>query len=101
MVDTMGSRPVIPPRLPLGCPGFGVHSTSPDCLIWTTGVVSGRQSCFRFRYAGRIPFMSELVSYAAADGIATIAMDDGKVNVLSLEMLAAINKAFDQAESDG
>ena len=31
--------------------------------------------------------MSELVSYAAADGIATIAMDDGKVNVLSLETL--------------
>jgi enoyl-CoA hydratase len=45
--------------------------------------------------------MSELVSYAVADGIATISMDDGKVNVLSLEMLAAINKAFDQAESDG
>ena len=45
--------------------------------------------------------MGELVSYAVADGIATIAMDDGKVNVLSLEMLAAINQAFDQAESDG
>ena len=45
--------------------------------------------------------MSELVSYEIAEGIATIAMDDGKVNVLSLEMLAAINKAFDQAESDG
>ena len=45
--------------------------------------------------------MSELVSYEIVDQIATIAMDDGKANVLSPQMLAAINEALDQASSDG
>lgn len=45
--------------------------------------------------------MSELVSYELVDHIATIAMDDGKANVLSLQMLAAINGALDRASSDG
>lgn len=44
--------------------------------------------------------MGSLVSYDARDGVATIAMDDGKVNVLSLSMLAAINEAFDRAEAE-
>ena len=44
---------------------------------------------------------SELVSYELGDRIATIAMDDGKANVLSLQMLAGINEALDQASSDG
>jgi enoyl-CoA hydratase len=41
-----------------------------------------------------------LVTYACADGIATITMDDGKANALSNDMLAAIGEAFDQATSD-
>jgi enoyl-CoA hydratase len=44
--------------------------------------------------------MGTLVSYDIAGGVATITMDDGKVNVLSLAMLAAINEAFDRAEAD-
>jgi enoyl-CoA hydratase len=44
--------------------------------------------------------MGTLVSYELRDNIATIAMDDGKVNVLSLDMLAELNGAFDQAVSD-
>jgi enoyl-CoA hydratase len=44
--------------------------------------------------------MGELVSYALTDGVATIAMDDGKANALSLAMLAAINEAFDRALAD-
>lgn len=40
------------------------------------------------------------VSYEAADGVATIRMDDGKVNVLSLATLAEIDAALDRAEAD-
>ena len=44
--------------------------------------------------------MRELVSYDLEDSIATIAMDDGKANVFSLEMLSQINAAFDRAAAD-
>jgi enoyl-CoA hydratase len=44
--------------------------------------------------------VGELVSCQAADGIAIIAMDDGKANALSLSMLAALNKALDRAQSE-
>jgi enoyl-CoA hydratase len=38
----------------------------------------------------------------SSDGpIATVTMDDGKVNVLSPRMLAALEAAFDRAEADG
>ena len=42
-----------------------------------------------------------LTSYALADGIATITMDDGKANALSAAMLAELSAAFDRAEADG
>jgi enoyl-CoA hydratase len=45
--------------------------------------------------------VTELVSYRLADGVATIAMDDGKVNALSLDMIAAVNTALDRAVADG
>jgi enoyl-CoA hydratase len=45
--------------------------------------------------------MSDLVSYTPSDTIATVVMDDGKVNALSITMLGELNGAFDQAESDG
>jgi enoyl-CoA hydratase len=44
--------------------------------------------------------MSELASYELDGRIATIAMDDGKVNVLSIPMLQALHAAFDRAEED-
>ena len=44
--------------------------------------------------------MARPVSYQFADGVATITMDDGKVNALSLSMLAAVNEALDQALDD-
>lgn len=44
--------------------------------------------------------MSELARYELDGGIATIAMDDGKVNALSIPMLKAIHACFDQAERD-
>ncbi len=40
------------------------------------------------------------VSYQLADGIATIALDDGKANALSLTMLSAVNEALDRALND-
>jgi enoyl-CoA hydratase len=49
---------------------------------------------------GENELMAELVSYQLADGTATIAMDDGKANVLSLEMLSAVNTALDGAQRD-
>jgi enoyl-CoA hydratase len=45
--------------------------------------------------------MSELASYELDGRIATITMDDGKVNALSVAMLQALHDAFDRAEQDG
>lgn len=42
-----------------------------------------------------------LVNYRVEDDVAVIAMDDGKVNVLSPAMLAELNGAFDEAEGSG
>jgi enoyl-CoA hydratase len=44
--------------------------------------------------------MPNLVSYALDGPIATITMDDGKRNALSLPMLAEINAALDRAKAD-
>ncbi len=44
--------------------------------------------------------MAPLVSYQLEDSIATITMDDGKVNVLSRQMLTELNVAFDRATAD-
>jgi enoyl-CoA hydratase len=44
--------------------------------------------------------MGTLVSYEFKDGIATITMDDGKANALSLAMQAELNDALDQARAD-
>ena len=44
--------------------------------------------------------MAARVTYQLTDSIATITMDDGKVNALSSEMLGEINAALDQAVSD-
>ena len=43
--------------------------------------------------------MGTLVTYQLEGSVATITMDDGKVNVLSLQMLAELNAALDQAEA--
>jgi enoyl-CoA hydratase len=40
------------------------------------------------------------LTYDLADGIATVTMDDGKVNALSLEMLTALHGALDRAVDD-
>jgi enoyl-CoA hydratase len=42
-----------------------------------------------------------LLGYSLEDGIATIAMDDGKVNALSPAMLGELASALDRAEEDG
>ena len=44
--------------------------------------------------------MTDLLSYELNDSIATITLDDGKVNVLSPRMLSDINGALDRAEAD-
>jgi enoyl-CoA hydratase len=44
--------------------------------------------------------MSEPVTYLLEDSIATVTMDDGKVNALSLRMLAALSAALDRAQRD-
>lgn len=44
--------------------------------------------------------MAALVTYRLEGSIATIGLDDGKVNALSLEMLTEINGALDRAEAD-
>lgn len=42
-----------------------------------------------------------LVTYEVRDSVATIVLDDGRLNVLSPAMLAAIDAALDRAEADG
>jgi enoyl-CoA hydratase/carnithine racemase len=44
--------------------------------------------------------MAELASYELEGQVATIAMDDGKVNALSIEMLKSVMAALDCAEQD-
>jgi enoyl-CoA hydratase len=44
--------------------------------------------------------MSELATYALDGRIATITMDDGKVNAFSIPMLRALHAALDRAERD-
>ena len=44
--------------------------------------------------------MKTRVGYSIEDGLATVNMDDGKVNVMSTEMLAEINVALDRAQAD-
>jgi len=45
--------------------------------------------------------MAELATYELDAGIATIAMDDGKVNALSIPMLETLHGFLDRAEEDG
>jgi len=45
--------------------------------------------------------MPELVTYTLTDDVASIVMDDGKANALSIAMLTELHAAFDQAERDG
>lgn len=44
--------------------------------------------------------VEKAVTYERRDSVATITMDDGKVNALSLGMLRQINEALDEASSD-
>jgi len=44
--------------------------------------------------------MSDLATYSRSGPVASIVMDDGKANVMSLSMLNALHAAFDQAEKD-
>jgi enoyl-CoA hydratase len=44
--------------------------------------------------------MSSPATYQLKDSVATITMDDGKVNAMSVAMLSALNDAFDKALAD-
>ena len=44
--------------------------------------------------------MSELVAYSLDDGIATLTLNNGKVNAFSHELIAQFNSALDQAQAD-
>jgi len=44
--------------------------------------------------------MTNLVTYTRSEPISKIVMDDGKVNVMSIDMLEALHVAFDKAQED-
>jgi enoyl-CoA hydratase len=44
--------------------------------------------------------MSDRIAYCLAEGVATVTMDDGKVNVMSTGMLQDLDAAFHRAEKD-
>jgi enoyl-CoA hydratase len=52
-------------------------------------------------FVGAPLYRPAMVTYDLAEGVATIRMDDGKVNALSPTMLGAVGDALDRAESDG
>ena len=52
-------------------------------------------------FVGAPLYRPAMVTYDLAEGVATIRMDDGKVNALSPTMLAAVGEALDRAEADG
>jgi enoyl-CoA hydratase len=45
--------------------------------------------------------MGNLVAYTLDDGVATLTLNNGKVNAVSHEVIAEFNAALDQAEQDG
>jgi enoyl-CoA hydratase/carnithine racemase len=45
--------------------------------------------------------VTEVVGYELRGAVATVTMDDGKVNALSPGMLQELDEAFDRAEADG
>lgn len=45
--------------------------------------------------------VNDLLSYTLQGGVATLVMDDGKVNAMSIPMLETLHAAFDRAEGDG
>jgi enoyl-CoA hydratase len=45
--------------------------------------------------------MAEILQYELQDGVATVTMDDGKVNALGLPLLHALGVSFDRAATDG
>jgi enoyl-CoA hydratase len=44
--------------------------------------------------------MSDILTYDLKDGVATVVMDDGNANSMSITMLDELHKAFDQASKD-
>jgi len=44
--------------------------------------------------------MADLVSYALANNVAVVTMDDGKANALSMDMIGALLGALDRAEAE-
>ena len=44
--------------------------------------------------------MSELIGYQLDDGVATLTLSNGKLNVISVDVLDALDAAFDQALAD-
>ncbi|KKA07514.1 enoyl-CoA hydratase [Pseudomonas ogarae] len=44
--------------------------------------------------------MSDLIAYHLEDGIATLTLNNGKVNAISPDVIAALNAALDQATAD-
>ena len=45
--------------------------------------------------------VTRIVTYRCADGVATITLDDGKVNAVSPALQAGLHAALDEAEADG
>jgi len=44
--------------------------------------------------------MADVVNFSLTDGVATLTMDDGKVNALSLDMSTALLRGLDRAEGE-
>jgi enoyl-CoA hydratase len=73
-----------------------------SALAWPKIILTGLYGIINVVDAKRLQgrTMTDVLTCALSDGVARIAMDDGKVNVMSLAMLQALSAAFDQAQHD-
>src|ERR1022692_1471389 len=69
---------------------------------WPRGTGPGRcrRRCPVARTGRKDRVMGTLVSYQPGHSVATITMDDGKVNALSPQMLSELGAALDRAAED-
>ena len=67
---------------------------------WFVPIETQRLSLEEFSQAKHgAPKMTEIVTYALDDGIATLTMDDGKANAMAPAMSGALNENLDRARS--
>src|SRR5260370_18202676 len=83
-------------RWPVGGPA----APRPGATLGADGPPDLSRDSYERACQRRRSIMGTVVTYQLHDAVAAIAMDDGKVNVLSPAMLAELDAPLDRAEAD-